>query len=653
MTLQQTLTLPPGILAAALSAVFTAPATAVADESAVVLPQTVVTATATPRALANVPASVTVIDREELERRPVADLADALRGTPGVTLTGVGFGRRGIRIRGMSSDYTLTLIDGRRITPSAGAVAHSDFDLGWVPVEAIERIEVVRGPMSSLYGSEALGGVVNIVTRSSTDAWKGSVLLNGGVRDDGRGGENHQAAFYAGGPLLPGVLGISVYGEERRREDMPSAANSAVSDQEGRDGRSGRVTLSWTPDEAQRIDLDVLRGRESRWRGAEQAGARPYTYLWGDDIQRRQDSLTHRGTWGWGDTQVRAYRTVLDRQNRRSQGTVSAPQTLREDTFDARATADLGARHRVSVGGEWRDERLTDQSVDADGFARMQHRAVFAQDEVTLGRAWSLVVGDRLDDHEVFGTHHSPRAYVVATPSADWTIKGGVGRGFKAPTLKQLSPEYSAVAGGGMFTILGNPDLQPEVGTTFELGTEHTQGPWTLQATAFHNDLRDLIQTICIAACGIRGSDTRTYVNVEEAEIRGVELTAGLDLSAQWRFDANYTWLDGRDVSNDRELAERARHSGYAALEWRPVDAFDARVRGEYVGSQVQYSGDTAVGLDPYLLWSLDLRYRATDALTLRGGVENLTDELREDTAALYPYPETGRAYSVGLIYSF
>lgn len=143
------------------------------------LEPTVVSATSTKRALKDVPASVAVITAEDLSRRPVRDLEDALRGSEGLQFNGIGMSRRGISIRGMSSEHTLVLIDGKRISPSAGAIAHSDFDLGWVPVEAIERIEVVRGPMSSLYGSEALGGVVNVITRKATDTWLGSGFVEG------------------------------------------------------------------------------------------------------------------------------------------------------------------------------------------------------------------------------------------------------------------------------------------------------------------------------------------------------------------------------------------------------------------------------------------------------------------------------------------
>ncbi|MTL16727.1 TonB-dependent receptor plug domain-containing protein, partial [Nocardia seriolae] len=130
-----------------------------------------------------------VVAGETLRQRPVRDLADAVQDVPGVDVTDAGLGRKGISIRGMQSDHTLVLVDGMRINNSASAIAHSDYELGWVPAEAIERVEVVRGPLSSLYGSEALGGVVNVITRKATDRSEGSVSAAGVMTDHGRGGQ--------------------------------------------------------------------------------------------------------------------------------------------------------------------------------------------------------------------------------------------------------------------------------------------------------------------------------------------------------------------------------------------------------------------------------------------------------------------------------
>lgn len=637
----------------ALSVALAMPAVAAANGVAAELPAVVVTATATERQLDDAPASISVITREQLQQRPVMDLSDAVRGSTGVTVGSIGLGRRGIRIRGMDSEYTLVLVDGRRINAASDAIAHADFDLGWMPAEAIERIEVVRGPMSSLYGSEALGGVVNVITRSATDTWLGSATFNGGRVDDGLGGDAWQAGVYAGGPLVEGVLGMSFQAESRRKEATADPADEHLAEQEGRDADNGSLTLSWTPGDAQRIDLTHLEGREERWRDALQSGTPAYVYETRDHIERRQTSLTHRGNWTWGDSMLRAYRSSLDRDNTRSRGEPTRPQRLREDIVDGHVSVPLWQRHRVTLGGEWRREELTDATVNALAHADSIQRALFVQDEIALAPEASLVLGDRADHHPQFGWHHSPRAYGVWHPDGKWTLKGGVGSGFKAPTLKQLSPQYSAVGGGGRFTIFGNPDLKPETATSYELAaTRHGDG-WSLGATAFHNELEDLIQTICVSACGVRGREVRNYVNVAEARLRGVELSGGVDLPAQLRLDANATWLQARDRATGLPLNERPQHSGAATLAWTPTQALRAALRSEYVGTQWQLSGTQRVRLPAYTLWSLDVGYRISEMLSLRASIENLGDERLDESSALYPYPETGRYYNVGLTLSF
>ncbi|SER51296.1 TonB-dependent receptor domain-containing protein [Halopseudomonas bauzanensis] len=629
------------------------PISAAAD--VLTLQSRVVTATSTERSLQDAPATITVISREELASRPVQDLEDALRGAPGLQFTGIGLGRRGVSIRGMGAEQTLILVNGQRINTAASAIAHADFDLGWVPVEAIERIEVVRGPMSALYGSEALGGVVNVITRTATDHWRGSLAVNGGVPDHGQGGQTHQLGVYAGGPLIENVLGLSFTGESRKRQATTDRDDPALSELEGRESQSGRVTLHWTPDAAQQVDLMLASGREDRWRNTSSpAGPNSRVeYESQDDIERDQWSLSHTGNWSWGKTTVRAYGNTLNRGSSDSRPTSSKSwQKMSDDIADATVSLPLAGNHLLSLGGEWRRERLEDDSL-ASGKGKATHRAVFLQDEIQLHEDWSLLLGSRFDQHEEYGWQKSPRAYLVYSHSDSLTIKGGGGRGFKAPTLKQLSPGYSAIGGGGQFTIRGNPDLSPELNTTYELAADYVGDGWSASAGIFQNNLKGLIQTVCVADCGIRGRELRNYENVDRARIRGIELGTELDLPLNLHWGINYTYLDAIDRSADQRLAGRSRHLANTHLKWSPTPGFDAQLRGEYVGSQLGYSRNVAYGLPAYSLWHLELSQQLTPDLTLRGGIENLSDERLADDNVLFNYPEPGRTYHVGLSMSF
>jgi len=616
----------------------------------------VITATMSETTLADAPASITVIDREQLEQRPIQDLTDALRGSPGVDLSNVGLTRRGLRIRGMDSDYTLTLINGRRINAASDAIAHADFDLGWLPMTAVERIEVVRGPMSSLYGSEALGGVVNLITRSATDEWKGSASLNGGFVDNGRGGDNQQAGVYIGGPLVKDRLGLSLYGENRRRQEVLDRTDKRQSEQEGRTASSGGLTLTLTPDETQRLDFGYLRGDEKRSRHALESGRTPYYYRSNDHIERQQLSLTHRGEWQWGDSLLRGYRSTLEKNNRRSVGSASRTQKLTDDTLDGHISLNVGDFQRVTGGGEWRREHLEDNTVSRKGEAELIHRALFIQDEIQLTDDWSLTLGNRADHHQQFGWHHSPRLYSLWHLPLGFSVKGGVGKGFKAPTLKQLSAEYSALGGGGGFTIVGNPDLKPETVTSYELGLNWQNEEHSGGITAFQNDLKNLIQTVCVADCGKRGpSQRREYTNINRARLRGVELSGETTLPLNFSLQGNYTWLAAEDRQSGQRLTERPRHRGATTLAFVPWQAFRAALRSEYNGTQEVNSTALRrrVTLPAYWLHSLDLSYRLSENLSLRGSVENLTDKTLYEDSTLYPFAEIGRAYNLSFTFNF
>lgn len=608
----------------------------------------VVTATASERELSEVPASVTLVSGASLRERPVLDLADALRATEGVTVLNAGLGRRSISIRGMDSAHTLFLVDGKRVSASSSGIAHSDYELDWVPTEAIERIEVVRGPLSSLYGSEALGGVVNVITRQANDEWQGSLSSYYLKPSHGDGGAQFKTGIYAGGPLVEGVLGLNVWGEHSHRTALqnPSVPGTTLMDKHS--SQSGNASLSWTPDARQRIDLGIGGGNETRdgVRGSVTA-----LYDSDDTVRRRHYSLAHRGSWAWGETDAKLYRSTLHRENWRSDGrTASGPNRFVDTVGEARTTLAPLAGHALTFGGVVRRETLEDPTVNLRGKQSLQHYAALFQDEWRLGQRWELVFGGRLDWHEDFGREASPRAYVLYHFTDALTFKGGVGKGFKAPTLKQLSPEYeSNSAMGGRGIIRGNPDLQPETNVSFEAGLEYAGEAWRANAMFFQNDVDNLIETKRAASCDVRGKTCLFYQNVAETRVRGIEMGGDIDLPWNFNLGANYMWLDPKNRQTGERLADRARHSGGATLAWSPLPAWTARLRAEFVGRQLNSDvrGDERPG---YALLSLYGDYAVTRHLTLQAGIENLGDRrLAAEDASRYSLADEGRRYYVGL----
>ena len=265
-----------------------------AQEGTTVLQQIVVTASGFEQNVKDAPASITVVTREDLEKGSYRDLTDALREVQGVSVTGIA-NEKDIFIRGLPGAYTLVLVDGKRqSTRDARTNGNSGFEQSFVPpVSAIERIEVVRGPMSSLYGSDAMGGVINIITRKVGDVWSGSVTTEGTVQQHSKFGNSGQVSWYANGPILKDQLGLQVWGRGfTRGEDSVLNGTTGAKEYDF----NGRLTF--TPNEDHDIYLEG--GKTRLRRSAEPGDTLAATDANGTYNTNTRDhwSLSHTGRWG-------------------------------------------------------------------------------------------------------------------------------------------------------------------------------------------------------------------------------------------------------------------------------------------------------------------------------------------------------------------
>src|SRR5690606_36543566 len=202
-----------------------------------------------------------------------------------------------------------------------------------------------------------------------------------------------------------------------------------------------------------------------------------------------------------------------------------------------------------------------------------------------------LLAGARLDHHESFGLHLTPRGYLVFTPLPQLTLKGGVGTAFKAPTLRQLSDESLTPSCRGSCVIVGNPDLSPETSVSYELSANLSGNGWAATLTGFQNDIDNLIDTprgTGVPPIGTDDSGRPQYmpVNVNQARVRGVEASLRGQLAPMLRMSGNYTLLDARDLDADRRLDYRPRHNVNLQFDWQVTDATTAFVRGQHLGEQ-------------------------------------------------------------------
>ena len=604
------------------------------------LPSVTVTATLAEQDARTAPASVTVIDREELAARNAADLLDAVRGAPGLTLSPrqVG-GRKTLALRGLEGKHTLTLIDGRRISASDDVVGHSDYQYGWLPMSAIERIEIIRGPMSALYGSEALGGVVNMITRQPKDRWIGSVGITGSNPTSSSEGEpTGKASVFAAGPVGE-RLTLRVNGEVSHAAPVMDRKDPRVSEIEGHHSQAGGLSASFALTPQQTLEAGWTGNNERRFYDTTSSttkGAYRSTY----DIDRTQAHVGWEGRFDQWRGRVRAYRNEIDITNTASNGVApTRPQNMTDDVVDGHASFKLGA-HQLTVGGEWRDETLVNAGLK-NGSDSATHKALFVQDEIALTQSLMLTAGLRADHHQLFGSELSPRAYLVWEASPALVVKGGFGHAFKAPTLKQISPNY--VGAEGPHTFAGNGNIKPESSNSFEIGADWQAAPgWTLRATAFNTEVKGLITYRLLRTEGVRRF--YQYDNINAARIRGLEAGVAWDITRAWSWSNDLTLLNTRDKTTGKRLADRPSNSLTSRLEWKDATGWSARLVAEFIGSQTATDGK---GLPSYALWSASVgKQIALDGqrtLALRAGLENIGNVNLAEKSASFGYAERAR----------
>jgi len=607
----------------------------------VALPAITVTATRHEQDARTAPASVTVVNRAAIQSKASDDLLSAIEDTPGLTLSPRQVaGRRTFSLRGMDSRHTLMLIDGRRISATDDVVGHSDYQYGWVPLASVERIEVIRGPLSPLYGSEALGGVVNVITRWPTDKWEGSVRLSGQLAADRAwGGDGGRLGVYAGGPVAEG-LSVRLNAEASRSGTVADRDAPQYSEIEGRDGRSGGISARYAINARHSLEAGWQQGQEERLYNDVNARS-GVAYENRYDLDRSHGYVQWQGDWDDVTAQLRAYRSAISVDNRRTNGVApTRPQDMKDVVGDGFVQWRLGDHH-LTVGGEWRRESLVNAGLK-DGRDSADHQAVFAQDEISLGTHLIATLGARLDRHAYFGSEFNPRAYLVWEATPEWVVKWGFGTAFKAPTLKQISPNY--VGAEGPHTFLGNADVQPESSRSFEVGADWLSGPYSVRGTLFHTRVKDLITTRLLSQQGTRR--VYLYDNVDSATLRGAELGFAWEVASGWRWNTDLTLLRTRDGSTGQELTDRPRQVLHSQLQWQGAGDFSARLGVDVTGRQ-RTSTDTQ--LPTYTVVNASLGWQITRWLTGRVGVDNLGDVRLAEQSADFGYAIRGRTYFVNM----
>ncbi len=594
----------------------------------------IVTATGAPSRSADTGQAVSTLGQSEIDVRQTVGVAELLASQPGVTVSrngGLG-GFSAVRIRGAEGEQTLALIDGVKVNdPSSPG---GGFDFGSLLIGNIRQIEVLRGPNSVPWGSEAIGGVVNVVTATPTA--QPSAKLRGEY------GSNDASNIVGN---LSGTLGpvrASIGAGWFNEGGISAYKNGTEADGLRQYGANGRVEI----DLADGISLD-LRGYYAKSR-IEQDGFPPPFYSFADtrEFSRSEQTVGYAGLHAnLGDLRNQLGVTLSD-MNRDSfaQPGDATPQYLNR-----------GRIERIEYRGDWRASNALravfgaehERSRISDGFSenRTHVSGGYLQLIASPLSRVTLTGGIRVDDHATFGTRTTLSANMVWRAGAGTTIRAAYGEGFKAPTLFQL------------YSFYGNVTLKPESARSYDLGVEHKllDGALVVSATLFQRDTRNQIDFIsCFARttgiCANRPDGT--YDNVDRTRAKGLETSIEIRPTDTFGVTVNYTLLDTEDRATGRVLVRRPRHNLAADVDW--TTPFGARV-----GATLRLASDSAdtdfetfarTSLDGYALVGLRASLPIGKALELYGRVENLFDARYETVSGYGTY---GRTAHVGMRAAF
>jgi vitamin B12 transporter len=584
------------------------------------VPEIVVTPYFVPTAISRAGSTVTVITRERIARSSAATVADLLRSVPGLTVTesgGVG-GSQLVNLRGAEPGHTLVLIDGIRVNDPASA--RDEFDFATFSVTDIERIEVLRGPQSALYGSDAMGGVINIITRKSGGPLRTSATVEGGSYGTFRntlsaGGSSGPYSVFASGTYFD-THGFSRVGDRDHGEA------------DGTLKYAGTIRGAYDPGGGFRFEYGLD--------GYHQASdIDPSSTVDAPGYTSNRDLLS-----GYG----RLLFPSSDRLN--NSLTFFATQTTRlfgEPKHDTDYQgADIGAEYQgvLSLGAgslifgtrleqESAYQKRTDQALPAFDDARYLY-AGYLLYQVPVGDRWNLSFAARHDgeiDGQGFTTGRATAVYDL--PEIEARLHASIGTGAKRPTAFQLS--Y-------------NPALLPEQSVGGDIGFDRTlfDGRLTVSATAFYNRFTDLINFDGDFLTG-------TYKNIENARTDGIELAATATIvPGVLSSTASYTYLQTEDLATGLPLQRRPVNSGKLALTYTGVRDVESTLSATLVGKRFNDNAATVV-LDPYARVDFSTTYRVNDALTVFGRIENLLNANYQEVTG---YNTAGLSAYVGLTWS-
>ncbi|WP_223231509.1 TonB-dependent receptor domain-containing protein [Campylobacter concisus] len=667
------------------------------DNNETKLDGVVISASGFSQQIKEAPASISVISGDELTKDSFTSLHSIAQKVPGVNVVGGEDGAAsGISIRGMEKSQTLVLIDGKRVNsssanPKGGA---GDMNSNFIPpAEAIERIEVIRGPMSSLYGSDAVGGVINIITKKDFSKFSGNVGISTMINAHKGIGDGRQGDFYLNLPLYKELFALQLWGYKKLRDE-----DSYVGGYQKSDKRNLSAKLWITPDEHNKFF--ILGSNEkhdySRTLGKTADPNPRRRPLDNYDYEKKSYGVGYLGEF---DSLNADLSYIYDETQRTSLFDSLIPAKAKNHNFNSKFTTFFGA-HTLTFGYDFSKQNVGTTFIvsnasrnglkDPKTYSMSEHAGFIEDEWQILDEKFFLTLGSRLTHNEFFGNHLSPRAYLVYNATDTLSLKGGVATGYKTPNINQISPEVGTIQNGWKIVDFGNKDLKPEKSTTYEVGAYYdNQADFRGSVTLFRNEFKDKILDTdgskrvngipafgtCTNAPDVTCPGWGTYFNIEGATVWGVELSGDYDILSNLNLSSNYTYnkskiktgnptintprgpmkfsQTGLNRLDGKSLTATPEHTFHATLTYKPVKSVKTFFGANYESklTSVNFGAGNSVRENTKDLLTFDtgVSWDANKHLTLSLNAYNIFDKVRYDEALVgdtyYFYPQEGRRF--------
>lgn len=650
------------VLSAAVLAGMSMPVGAAETTAADTVVQTkdvIVTATKTEAEVQVVPQAVEVITKEDIQRTGANDVLTALSLANNLNLSRAGMTGNAVSLRGMSTNHTLILVDGKRYAGEDTDVTTNVYALQRLNVSDIDRIEIVRGPSSSLYGSEAMGGVINVITKTPEKAG-GTVGVVTGTRNTA---EYFNVSSGKHGRWSAAVDGRFDKQRAMNRYDYSVSSTGAVADGYDRSMYGMRRTFHggavYDFENANknklRFDIDYMNeDLRSDYADTKSASGKLYynknKHEWYHNEQKGF-SVEYTGKTNRNEYQFRTYYNQLEKHsnlvNERA-----FPSPMMENILgsiypkadmdyakyntwvtEAKNTMYIGDHHNLTFGGEYR--RLEYEGTRLGGSTTGLNKKISAKDVDSyagyIEDLWQvndkllLIPSVRLEHNSQFGSEATPKIGATYNINNHWRFKANYGKGYKAPTLSELYMVMNRAMGVATVHVEGNPNLQPEKTYSYDFSIEADKGANFGKLTYFNNKVSNLIDTESTQSDNEYWSK---YINVGKAQINGVELEIGRHLNDRWTIKATHNYLDAVNKITGNRLNNRAQNTTTFQLIYddHKEDGISA-VLWDQFASRYRYSDEDYT----YNTLNFSVNKKWTKDFSTYAGIDNILNKKVDD----------------------